>query len=145
MQLIKSPLNYTGNKYRIMDQIRKYFPENIECMIDLFCGGATVGLNTNAKKVIFVDSNERIVNLLIFLSKQDFDGFIKECENVIDKYGLSYSFSGLYLRPNDGIKISHNLHNTIALRKYSVERLSFAARAYTLASVGRLQRCPCRL
>ena len=73
MQLIKSPLNYTGNKYRIMDQIRKYFPENIECMIDLFCGGATVGLNTNAKKVIFVDSNERIINLLIFLSKQDFD------------------------------------------------------------------------
>lgn len=92
MQLIKSPLNYTGNKYRIMDQIRKYFPENIECMIDLFCGGATVGLNTNAKKIIFVDSNERIINLLIFLSKQDFDGFIKECENVIDKYGLSYSF-----------------------------------------------------
>ena len=92
MQLIKSPLNYTGNKYRIMDQIIKYFPENIECMIDLFCGGATLGLNTNAKKVIFVDSNERIINLLIFLSKQDFDGFIKECENVIDKYGLSYSF-----------------------------------------------------
>ena len=97
MQLIKSPLNYTGNKYRIMDQIRKYFPENIECMIDLFCGGATVGLNTNAKKVIFVDSNERIINLLIFLSKQDFDGFIKECENVIDKYGLSYSFKMAFL------------------------------------------------
>ena len=30
--------------------------------------------------------------MLIFLSKQDFDCFIKKCENVIGKYGLSYSF-----------------------------------------------------
>lgn len=59
MKLVKSPLNSTGNKYRIIDQINKYFPEKIDCMIDLFCGGATVGLNTNAKKVIFVDNNEK--------------------------------------------------------------------------------------
>ena len=25
---LKSPLNYTGNKYRILDQIIKYFPMN---------------------------------------------------------------------------------------------------------------------
>ena len=92
MQLVKSPLNYTGNKYRIMDQMRRHFPENIECMVDLFCGGATVGLNTNAKKIIFVDSNDRIINLLVFLSKQDFDAFINKCESIIEKYGLSYSF-----------------------------------------------------
>ena len=49
MQLVKSPLNYTGNKYRIMDQMRRHFPENIECMVDLFCGGATVGLNKTGK------------------------------------------------------------------------------------------------
>ena len=91
MQLVKSPLNYTGNKYRIMDQMRRHFPENIECMVDLFCGGATVGLNTNAKKIIFVDSNDRIINLLVFLSKQDFDAFINKCESIIEKYGLRWS------------------------------------------------------
>lgn len=92
MKLVKSPLNYTGNKYRIMEQINKYFPEKIDCMVDLFCGGATVGLNTNAKKVIFVDNNEKVINLLIFLSKQDFEDFIHKCESQIEKYNLSYSY-----------------------------------------------------
>lgn len=92
MKLVKSPLNYTGNKYRIMEQINKYFPKKIDCMVDLFCGGATVGLNTNAKKVIFVDNNEKVINLLIFLSKQDFEDFIRKCESQIKKYNLSYSY-----------------------------------------------------
>lgn len=89
---VKSPLNYTGNKYRILSQITKFFPNNIDCMVDLFCGGATVGLNVNAKKVIFVDCNEQVINLLIYLSKLSFEDFIFLCENIIDKYKLSYSY-----------------------------------------------------
>lgn len=38
--LIKSPLNYTWNKYRILNQIKPHFPKKTNCMIDLFCGGA---------------------------------------------------------------------------------------------------------
>ncbi|QIW62045.1 Dam family site-specific DNA-(adenine-N6)-methyltransferase [Mycoplasmopsis gallinacea] len=91
MKLIKSPINYTGNKYRILDQLNTFFPKKIDCMVDLFCGGATVGLNINAKKIIFVDNNERIINLLVFLSKQNFDDFIIKCEKIIKKYNLSYS------------------------------------------------------
>ena len=45
-------------------------------MVDLFCGGATVGLNVEAKKVYFVDNNERVINLLVFLAKQNFEDFI---------------------------------------------------------------------
>lgn len=89
---IKSPLNYTGNKYRILSQITEFFPKEINCMIDLFCGGATVGLNVNAKKVIFVDSNKQVINLLIYLSNLSFDCFISLCENLIEKYHLSYSY-----------------------------------------------------
>lgn len=92
MDLIKSPLNYTGNKYRILSQITPHFPKQINCMVDLFCGGATVGLNVQAKKVIFVDSNERVIDLLKFLSEQNFDEFIGACEKIIDKYNLSYSY-----------------------------------------------------
>ena len=48
VNFIKSPLNYTGNKYRILNQIIKYFPKNQYSLLDLFCGGATVGINANA-------------------------------------------------------------------------------------------------
>ena len=95
-KLIKSPLNYTGNKYRILDQIMKYFPKDIDCMIDMFCGGATVGLNVKAKKTIFIDSNERIIDLLVFLSKQSGEQFLRKLESLIDQYCLSYSFKRGY-------------------------------------------------
>ncbi len=92
MDYIKSPLNYTGNKYRILDQIQKAFPKKVRCMVDLFCGGATVGLNVDAEKIYFVDKNERIINLLIYLSKQNFDAFLLKAEEIIKKYELSYSY-----------------------------------------------------
>ena len=91
-KLIKSPLNYTGNKYRILPQMQQYFPEKINCMIDLFCGGATVGLNVEADKIIFIDNNPKIINLLIFLAQQSFDDFLSKLESLTVKYNLSYSY-----------------------------------------------------
>lgn len=89
---IKSPLNYTGNKYRILSQIQQYFPRRIHCMIDLFCGGATVGLNVDADKIIFIDNNPKVINLLVFLAKQNFSSFLTILEDLIKKYNLSYSY-----------------------------------------------------
>lgn len=54
MELIKSPLNYTGNKYRILEQLNPLFPKQIDVMVDMFCGGATVGLNVPCKKVFLL-------------------------------------------------------------------------------------------
>lgn len=96
MELIKSPLNYTGNKFRILNQIQPYFPKKIKCMVDLFCGGATVGINADAEKIIFVDNNERVLNLLSFLATQEFDDFLLKCENLISKYSLSNSYKNGY-------------------------------------------------
>lgn len=65
-------------------------------MIDLFCGGATVGINVDAQKVIFVDNNERVLNLLKFLSNQDSNGFISKCDKIIEEYFLSNSHRNGY-------------------------------------------------
>jgi len=53
---MKTPLNYTGNKSRLIDQFINHFPDNVGVFVDLFCGGATVGLSVNAKKIIFIDN-----------------------------------------------------------------------------------------
>ena len=116
MSFIKSPLNYTGNKYRIMEQISKYFPKEINCMVDLFCGGATVGLNTNAKKIIFVDNNIRVINLLIYLAKQELNEFLKNCEDVITKYDLSFSYKNGYKIYRDNCK---NKNDNNGLKDYN--------------------------
>ena len=96
MELIKSPLNYTGNKYRILSQIQPYFPKEIGTMVDLFCGGATVGINTKCEKIIFIDNDPNVIGLLKYLAKIPFKNLIKELEFLIQKYGLSYSAKNGY-------------------------------------------------
>lgn len=89
---VKSPLNYTGNKLRILDQLMPHMPDKINIMIDLFAGGATVGLNVNAEKIIFIDSNEKVINLLKHLSSFDnYDELLRKILQIIHKYELSLS------------------------------------------------------
>ena len=93
---IKSPLNYTGNKYRILPQITKYFPKHTDVFVDMFCGGATVGFNVNADKVVLIDSNPRVINLLKFLAEKDINVIISKIEKIIEEYDLSYSYKYTY-------------------------------------------------
>lgn len=95
-EILKSPLNYTGNKYRIIPQISTFFPKKIGTFVDLFCGGATVGINVNADKIIFIDNNKRVISLLKFLSKCDFDTLLKNLLKKINYYNLSCSFKEKY-------------------------------------------------
>ena len=115
MDYIKSPLNYTGNKYRLLKQFEKYFPKEIDTFVDLFCGGATVGFNVNAKKVILIDRNEKIINLLKYLATEDISIIIKNIEMVIQDYDLSYSYKNTYKYYKDlGYVIGNN-----GLKKYN--------------------------
>lgn len=125
-EYVRSPLNYTGNKYRILDQIIPHMPENIDIMVDLFAGGATVGLNVNAREVIFVDSNEKVINLLKHLASfVKFEELLKRLLIIIHKYSLSissvygYSFYKNQIidsNPNNGLK-KYNEKGFYQLRK----------------------------
>ena len=81
-QICRSPINYTGNKYRILPQFIKYFPRNVNKCIDLFTGGATVAINLIAEEVVAIDNNPRIINLLEFLKKQDYYKLILSNEDL---------------------------------------------------------------
>lgn len=50
---IKSPLNYVGGKFKLLPQIMPLFPENISTFVDLFSGGANVGINVEASTIVF--------------------------------------------------------------------------------------------
>lgn len=57
MEYIKAPMNYIGNKYRIMGQIQRWFPKKVDLMVDIFCGGCDVTFNTSANEHIANDLN----------------------------------------------------------------------------------------
>ena len=60
---IKSPINYIGNKYKLISQIIPLFPKNINTFIDLFGGSGTVLINTKANNYIYNDINNYIAEI----------------------------------------------------------------------------------
>lgn len=93
---VYSPLNYTGGKAKLLPQIKPLFPKNITTMVDLFCGGATVGANTFAMRHFYNDTTTPLVGLLKTLSETEPDKFVKAVERTIKKYGLSNSAKKSY-------------------------------------------------
>lgn len=90
-RLIQSPLNYTGGKYKLLSQILPFFPKKIELALDLFCGGANVGLNLNSKKLILNDKEKELIRLFEYFKKHQNDKIFKDLENLIDEFNLSKS------------------------------------------------------
>lgn len=58
---IKSPMNYTGGKYKILEHIIPSFPEEMNRFVDLFAGGLNVGINVRANTIY---ANDQITYLM---------------------------------------------------------------------------------
>ena len=86
---IKSPLNYIGGKYKLLDQILPLFPKDINTFVDIFSGGANVGINVAAKKHIFNDMNYRINEMFLYFQNQNPFDLVKRIENRISEFNLS--------------------------------------------------------
>lgn len=119
-QLIPSPLNYTGGKYRLLPQILPYFPRNIDQMADLFCGGCNVGLNVFCGKVLFNDSDENLIGLLKTFQSLSREAVHGRILGIIEEYGLSMSSSygyEYYGCDSSGGLASYNKENYRKLRE----------------------------
>ncbi|MFP5164474.1 Dam family site-specific DNA-(adenine-N6)-methyltransferase [Staphylococcus equorum] len=87
--MLKSPLNYVGGKYKLLPQIIPLFPNEIDLFVDLFSGGANVGINVEAKKYWFNDMNYKINEMFRFFSTQDPDELIYNIDEIITNWNLS--------------------------------------------------------
>lgn len=88
---VKSPLNYTGGKFKLLDQLISKFPKKIDVFVDLFAGGFNVGANIKAKKIIYNDIQKPIQRLIDLLYRNNPIAIIDEVENIISTYSLSDS------------------------------------------------------
>ena len=88
-KFVKSPLNYIGGKYKLLSQILPYFPKDIGTFIDLFSGGANIGINVDADKVICNDINTKVIEMFNTFKTLDLDEILKKIDKNIETYGLS--------------------------------------------------------
>ena len=90
-ELIQSPLNYTGGKYKLLPQILPHFPKDIDYFVDLFCGGGNVGINVPCNKVLFNDNNSIIRYMFGTFKNMDKEETFRLIDSIIKEYGLSDS------------------------------------------------------
>lgn len=91
--IVLSPVNYIGGKGRLIPQLQPLLQPAgsapLDCFVDVFAGGCTVGANVTAGKVIFNDTNAPLISLMRFLVDNDTDDVITRVESRIADYGLS--------------------------------------------------------
>lgn len=88
-KIIQSPLNYTGGKFKLLPQLLPLFPTDIDCFVDLFCGGCNVGINIKSNKVIYNDLNRNLLYLYNTFKNLDKAITFELIFKIIDEYKLS--------------------------------------------------------
>lgn len=94
-KVVRSPLFYVGDKYKLMPQLRTMFPDKIKTFYDVFCGGGSASININAQRYVLNDSDKKVIELHKYLKSSSvrIDDFIIQMHRLIKKYGLSLSES----------------------------------------------------
>ena len=88
-EFIKSPLNYTGGKYKLLKEIIPLFPTNIDTFVDVFGGGGNIAINVPATNVIYNDIEPHITGLMRYLRNVNLDTILEDIDYFISLYSLS--------------------------------------------------------
>ncbi len=117
MKYIKSPLNYTGGKYKILPSLFSKFPEEINTFIDLFGGGFNVGINVQAEKIVYNDHNPYLKDMFIYFKNNK--NTVNEIKSIISEFNLSETNQEGYLKLRERYNKEKNILDLFTLTCYS--------------------------
>ena len=119
VRYIKSPLNYTGGKAKLLKQLEPLFGSNITTFVDLFCGSGTVGVNIEADRYYYNDLSGEVIGLIKLFSEFSYGEIVSEIESLIKSYGLSdtytYGYAHYHVESSKGAG-DYNKANYMRLR-----------------------------
>ena len=94
-KVIRSPLFYTGDKYKLIPELKKYFPTDINKFVEPFVGGGSVFLNIQAKQFYENDIDKNIMSIHNYLSSfSSSDDLLNILFDKIDEYQFTCSYKG---------------------------------------------------
>lgn len=97
----KSPLNYTGGKYKLLPQLSALFPNDIRTMVDLFAGGCDICTNIDAQTIYANDINSFIIDIYRSMAQMSIEDLLAYIDNTIVQANLSSTNKNAYLRFRD--------------------------------------------
>lgn len=119
MAYIKSPLNYTGGKFKLLPVLLPAFGANINTFVDLFAGGCNVGINVDANRIVCNDQIAYLIDLYRLLQTTDTDTLIEEIRSRIARFQLTKENQAGYLHLREQYNRNHDLLDLFVLTCYS--------------------------
>lgn len=81
MAINKSPINYSGSKDKLVPQIIKSLPANVDVFVDAMGGAFNVGANISAvEKVVYNEINPFVYGLINWVINTPKDEIIRSVE-----------------------------------------------------------------
>lgn len=93
MDYVRSPLNYTGNKFLLLKKIMPLFPKKIDTFVDVFGGSGVVTINIAANKKIYNEINENVFNIISEFKNRQAEDIVSHILNRVDEFKLE---KGIY-------------------------------------------------
>ncbi len=135
---VKSPLNFTGGKTKILPQIIQHFkPTNT--FIDLFGGGFNVGANVCYNRIIYNDTQKELSRLIKLFYKYDYHDILSKVDEIIFEFGLSesrkYGYQFYNCESDSGLGL-YNKDKYLALRnKYNSNKKDIVSADFELLTL----------
>lgn len=92
--VVRSPFFYVGDKYKLMPQLLKLFPKNIDTYYEPFCGGGSSFINVVANKYVLNDIDKYMIKMHNMLNLYAYtpEMFFSIVKNIENRYNLSASY-----------------------------------------------------
>ena len=116
---IKSPINYSGGKYRLLKYIIPLFPKEIDVFVDLFGGAGTVSVNVNAKKIIYNDLINYLPELFNIWKSKSLEEINQYINKTIETNSLSSTNKEAFLSFREKYNTTKNIEDLFILICYS--------------------------
>lgn len=120
MKYTKSPINYSGSKYRLLNKgLMDYFPKDIDIFVDLFGGAGNVAINSNADIIIYneyIDYLPKLFDLWKYKSLTDINNYI---DNTISQFQLSPTNEQSFIEFRKHYNETKNIEDLFILICYS--------------------------
>lgn len=104
----KSPMNYTGGKYRLLKQLLPLFPKGINTFVDLFCGGGDIFANVNARRIVANDTDTKVIEFYNTLKSHSIEDILGHIDATITKFGLTISNDAGYYKFREYYNLEEN-------------------------------------
>lgn len=118
LEIIKSPLNYTGSKYSILNEITKVLPKHISTFIDIMGGAFNVGVNVVAERVIYNEFLPHTFNIIKTLLNEDSCYIINKVETIINDFKLEKSNKENYILLRNDYNNTKDIYKLFVLHMY---------------------------